>query len=114
MKQKVRRSEAERQETLISGREISHFLWLRGLVTAGKMTNPTEHALPGNSIIESHEGEFGCTVMDLRKLMELRSTDAINQINVHYGGVMNLCSRLKTNPVEGKGHTRGGELEEGG
>lgn len=65
------------------------------------MTNPTEHTLPANSILESREGEFGCTVMDLRKLMELRSSDAIDQINVHYGGVMNLCSRLKTNPVEG-------------
>lgn len=46
--------------------------------------------------------------------MELRSTDAMNQINVHFGGVVNLCSRLKTNPVEGKGHIRSGELEEGG
>lgn len=78
------------------------------MVTAGKMTNPTEHTLPANSILESREGEFGCTVMDLRKLMELRSSDAIDQINVHYGGVMNLCSRLKTNPVEGKGHASGG------
>jgi len=52
-------------------------------------------------MVESHEGDFGCTVMDLRKLMELRSSDGIDQINVHYGGVMNLCSRLKTDPVEG-------------
>ncbi|XP_032734217.1 plasma membrane calcium-transporting ATPase 4 isoform X3 [Lontra canadensis] len=65
------------------------------------MTNPTERALPANSMVESHEGDFGCTVMELRKLMELRSSDGIDQINVHYGGVMNLCSRLKTNPVEG-------------
>uniref|UniRef100_A0A671FQU8 Calcium-transporting ATPase n=1 Tax=Rhinolophus ferrumequinum TaxID=59479 RepID=A0A671FQU8_RHIFE len=65
------------------------------------MTNPREHAFPANSMVESHEGDFGCTVMDLRKLMELRSTDAMNQINVHFGGVVNLCSRLKTNPVEG-------------
>ncbi|XP_045038137.1 plasma membrane calcium-transporting ATPase 4 isoform X1 [Desmodus rotundus] len=64
------------------------------------MTSPTEHALPSNSMVESHEGDFGCSVMDLRKLMELRSTDAMNQISVHYGGVMNLCRRLKTNPVE--------------
>jgi hypothetical protein len=46
--------------------------------------------------------------------MELRSTDALAQINVRYGGVLNICSRLKTSPVEGKGHFRGGELEEGG
>lgn len=78
------------------------------------MTNPTERGLPANSMIESREGDFGCTVMDLRKLMELRSTDAMNQINIHYGGVINLCSRLKTNPVEGKGHVRSGELEDGG
>ncbi|XP_044123587.1 plasma membrane calcium-transporting ATPase 4 isoform X2 [Neovison vison] len=65
------------------------------------MTNPTEHALPANSMVESHEVDFGCTVMELRKLMELRSSDGIDQINVHYGGVTNLCSRLKTNPVEG-------------
>lgn len=76
------------------------------------MANPTEHALPANSTVESHEGEFGCTVMDLRKLMELRSSEALTQINAHYGGVMNLCSKLKTNPVEGKGHMRRGELEE--
>lgn len=73
------------------------------------MTNPTEHALPANSTVESREGDFGCTVMDLRKLMELRSTDGVDQINVHYGGVMNLCSRLKTNPVEGKGRVGGGD-----
>lgn len=78
------------------------------------MTNPTEHALPANSMVESHEVDFGCTVMELRKLMELRSSDGIDQINVHYGGVTNLCSRLKTNPVEGKGRTRGGDPEQGG
>nr|XP_019566991.1 PREDICTED: plasma membrane calcium-transporting ATPase 4 isoform X2 [Rhinolophus sinicus] len=65
------------------------------------MTNPREHAFPANSTAESHEGDFGCTVMDLRKLMELRSADAMNEVNVHYGGVMSLCNRLKTNPVEG-------------
>ncbi|KAL2771012.1 plasma membrane calcium-transporting ATPase 4 isoform 4a [Daubentonia madagascariensis] len=62
------------------------------------MTNPSEHGLRANSI---REGDFGCTVMELRKLMELRSSDALTQINVHYGGVENLCSRLKTSPVEG-------------
>ncbi|XP_012511393.1 PREDICTED: plasma membrane calcium-transporting ATPase 4 [Propithecus coquereli] len=62
------------------------------------MTNPPEHGLRANSI---HEGDFGCTVMELRRLMELRSGDALSQITVHYGGVENLCSRLKTSPVEG-------------
>lgn len=77
------------------------------------MTNPSEHPLPANSMAESHEGDFGFTVMDLRKLMELRSTDALTQISTHYGGVQNICSRLKTSPVEGKGCVRGGELEGG-
>lgn len=44
--------------------------------------------------------------------MELRSSEALTQIQAHYGGVMNLCSKLKSNPVEGKGHMRSGELEE--
>ncbi|XP_008582464.1 PREDICTED: plasma membrane calcium-transporting ATPase 4 isoform X1 [Galeopterus variegatus] len=65
------------------------------------MTNPSEHSLPANSMAESREGDFGCTVMELRKLMELRSSDALTEINVRYGGVHNLCSRLKTSPVEG-------------
>lgn len=80
---------------------------MTGLVTALKMTKPTEHAFAGNAMADSREGDFGCTVMDLRKLMELRSADAMNHINVHYGGVMSLCSRLKTNPVEGKGRGPG-------
>lgn len=75
------------------------------------MTNTTEHALPANSTAESREKEFGLTVMELRNLMELRSTDALIQINDHYGGVMNLCSKLRTNPVEGKGRRRSGELD---
>ncbi|XP_020031701.1 plasma membrane calcium-transporting ATPase 4 isoform X1 [Castor canadensis] len=65
------------------------------------MTTPSGHSLPANSVAESRGGEFGCTLMDLRKLMELRSTDALAQINVRYGGVLNICSRLKTSPVEG-------------
>ncbi|XP_070256895.1 plasma membrane calcium-transporting ATPase 4-like [Myotis yumanensis] len=65
------------------------------------MTNTTEHALPANSTAESREKEFGCTVMELRKLMELRSMDGLIQINDHHGGVMNLCSKLRTDPVEG-------------
>ncbi|KAM6217729.1 plasma membrane calcium-transporting ATPase 4 isoform 4-T4 [Rhynchocyon petersi] len=65
------------------------------------MTNPAEHALVANSMVDSREGDFGCTVMDLRKLMELRSNDAMNQISSRYGDVLNICSRLKTSPVEG-------------
>lgn len=57
--------------------------------------------MPANSVAESYEGEFGCTLMDLRKLMELRAADAVTQISAHYGSVQEICARLKTSPVEG-------------
>ncbi|XP_030743668.1 plasma membrane calcium-transporting ATPase 4 [Echinops telfairi] len=65
------------------------------------MTTRAEHALVANSMAGSQEGGFGVTLMELRKLMELRSTDAITQIRNRYGDVQNFCSRLKTSPVEG-------------
>ena len=64
--------------------------------------NTTDHP-PGNSVAEgNHEGDFGCTVMDLRDLMELRSTEAVTKIGDSYGDVQGLCRRLKTSPIEGK------------
>lgn len=57
--------------------------------------------MSANTVAESHEGEFGCTLMDLRKLMELRGADAVAQISAHYGGVQEICTRLKTSPIEG-------------
>ncbi|XP_033008619.1 plasma membrane calcium-transporting ATPase 4 isoform X2 [Lacerta agilis] len=66
------------------------------------MTNNSADHHPGNSVVEgNHEGDFGCSVMDLRDLMELRSGEAVNRINDTYGGVHNICKRLKTSPVEG-------------
>ncbi|XP_075385233.1 plasma membrane calcium-transporting ATPase 4 isoform X1 [Tenrec ecaudatus] len=65
------------------------------------MTTRAEHALVANSMAGSHEGGFGITLMELRKLMELRSRDAITQIRNRYGDVQSFCSRLKTSPVEG-------------
>ncbi|XP_077785091.1 plasma membrane calcium-transporting ATPase 4 isoform X2 [Podarcis muralis] len=66
------------------------------------MTNNSADHHPGNSVVEgNHEGDFGCSVMDLRNLMELRSGEAVNRINDTYGGVHNICKRLKTSPVEG-------------
>ncbi|XP_061488228.1 plasma membrane calcium-transporting ATPase 4 isoform X5 [Rhineura floridana] len=66
------------------------------------MTNNSADHHPGNSVAEgNHEGDFGCSVMDLRNLMELRSGEAVTRINDTYGGVHNICKRLKTSPVEG-------------
>ncbi|KAM9444168.1 plasma membrane calcium-transporting ATPase 4 [Clarias gariepinus] len=66
------------------------------------MANNTADHPPGNSVAEgNHDGDFGCTVMDLRDLMELRSSEAVNKIRDTYGDVQGICRRLKTSPVEG-------------
>ncbi|XP_015198205.1 plasma membrane calcium-transporting ATPase 4 isoform X1 [Lepisosteus oculatus] len=66
------------------------------------MANNTADHPPGNSVAEgNHEGEFGCTVMDLRELMELRSGEAVAKIGDKFGDVQGLCRRLKTSPIEG-------------
>ncbi|KAG7477737.1 hypothetical protein MATL_G00072800 [Megalops atlanticus] len=66
------------------------------------MANNTADHPPGNSVAEgNHEGDFGCTVMDLRQLMELRSGEAVAKIADSYGDVQGLCRRLKTSPIEG-------------
>lgn len=50
----------------------------------------------------SHGGEFGCTMEELRSLMELRGTEAVVKVKETYGDTEALCRRLKTSPVEGK------------
>uniref|UniRef100_A0A5F8G7T6 Calcium-transporting ATPase n=1 Tax=Monodelphis domestica TaxID=13616 RepID=A0A5F8G7T6_MONDO len=46
-------------------------------------------------------GEFGCTMEELRSLMELRGTEAVVKIKETYGDTEGICRRLKTSPVEG-------------
>ncbi|XP_059687074.1 plasma membrane calcium-transporting ATPase 4 isoform X15 [Gavia stellata] len=66
------------------------------------MTNNVADHHPGNSVAEgNHEGDFGCSVVELRNLMELRSAEAVARLNDSYGGVQTVCKRLKTSPVEG-------------
>lgn len=56
-----------------------------------------------NSMVEAnHDGEFGCTLKELRSLMELRGTEAISKIGETYQDIQGLCSRLKTSPIDGK------------
>ncbi|XP_065097458.1 plasma membrane calcium-transporting ATPase 4 isoform X4 [Paramisgurnus dabryanus] len=63
--------------------------------------NTTDHP-QGNSVIEvDHEGDFGCTTMQLRDLMELRSSEAVSKIAECHGDVQGICLKLKTSPVEG-------------
>ncbi|XP_062977268.1 plasma membrane calcium-transporting ATPase 2 isoform X2 [Elgaria multicarinata webbii] len=49
----------------------------------------------------NHAGEFGCTLQELRSLMELRGTEAVVKIKDTYGDTEGLCRHLKTTPIEG-------------
>ncbi|KAM4022157.1 plasma membrane calcium-transporting ATPase 2 isoform 3-T4 [Anomaloglossus baeobatrachus] len=49
----------------------------------------------------NHAAEFGCSLEELRSLMELRSTEAVVKIKECYGDSDGLCRRLKTSPTEG-------------
>lgn len=56
-----------------------------------------------NSMVEAnHDGEFGCTLKELRSLMELRGAEALSKIGETYEDTQGLCNRLKTSPVDGK------------
>uniref|UniRef100_A0A8C5PNL4 Calcium-transporting ATPase n=1 Tax=Leptobrachium leishanense TaxID=445787 RepID=A0A8C5PNL4_9ANUR len=49
----------------------------------------------------NHASDFGCTLMELRSLMELRGTEAVVKIKECYGDTDALCRTLKTSPTEG-------------
>ncbi|XP_051745806.1 plasma membrane calcium-transporting ATPase 1a isoform X2 [Ctenopharyngodon idella] len=55
-----------------------------------------------NSVAEpNHDGEFGCSLKELRSLMELRGAEGLYKIQESFADVNGLCSRLKTSPVDG-------------
>ncbi|KAG9483417.1 hypothetical protein GDO78_009372 [Eleutherodactylus coqui] len=49
----------------------------------------------------NHAAEFGCSLEELRSLMELRGTEAVVKIKESFGDSEGLCRRLKTSPTEG-------------
>ncbi|XP_060101152.1 plasma membrane calcium-transporting ATPase 1 isoform X3 [Heteronotia binoei] len=53
------------------------------------------------SVKDTHHGDFGITLEELRNLMELRAADALHKIQECYGDVYGICARLKTSPNEG-------------
>ncbi|XP_077133406.1 plasma membrane calcium-transporting ATPase 2 isoform X13 [Ranitomeya variabilis] len=61
----------------------------------------------------NHASEFGCSLEELRSLMELRSTEAVVKIKECYGDSDGLCRRLKTSPTEGCGGVAAGAEDEG-
>lgn len=60
------------------------------------------HPKPQQQREVPHVGGFGCTLAELRSLMELRGAEALQKIQEAYGDVSGLCRRLKTSPTEGK------------
>uniref|UniRef100_A0A2K6G1P3 Calcium-transporting ATPase n=1 Tax=Propithecus coquereli TaxID=379532 RepID=A0A2K6G1P3_PROCO len=59
------------------------------------------HPKPQQQREAPHAGGFGCTLAELRSLMELRGAEALQKIQEAYGDVDGLCRRLKTSPTEG-------------
>ncbi|KAI2665409.1 Plasma membrane calcium-transporting ATPase 3 [Labeo rohita] len=67
-----------------------------------------------NSVAEpNHDGEFGCSLKELRSLMELRGAEGLHKIQETYADVNGLCNRLKTSPVDDCGKAAGGVEDEG-
>ncbi|MFH4975555.1 hypothetical protein AB6A40_002264 [Gnathostoma spinigerum] len=54
--------------------------------------------------------DFGCTLAELRALMELRTTEARDKIVETYGSVEGLCQQLRVDPTRGVPNTKA-ELE---
>ncbi|XGW31321.1 hypothetical protein V3C99_009911 [Haemonchus contortus] len=47
------------------------------------------------------QGWYGCTLAELRALMELRGSEALQKVINDYGSVEELCKKLKTDPING-------------
>nr|XP_060619154.1 plasma membrane calcium-transporting ATPase 3 isoform X2 [Anolis sagrei ordinatus] len=68
----------------------------------GDMANSSVDFYPKNQRRElNHAGGFGCTLAELRSLMELRGAEALQKVQETYSDVNGLCRRLKTSPTEG-------------
>jgi len=49
------------------------------------------------------KGQYGCTLEELKTLMNLRGREACDKLRDDYmpGGVLEICRRLQTSPVNG-------------
>uniref|UniRef100_A0A8C6KEX4 Calcium-transporting ATPase n=1 Tax=Nothobranchius furzeri TaxID=105023 RepID=A0A8C6KEX4_NOTFU len=65
------------------------------------MANNSYSGVKNSTMEANHNGEFNCTLKDLRSLMELRGTEGITRIEESYRDIQGLCNRLKTSPVDG-------------
>uniref|UniRef100_A0A672KP17 Calcium-transporting ATPase n=1 Tax=Sinocyclocheilus grahami TaxID=75366 RepID=A0A672KP17_SINGR len=69
--------------------------------TTGDMANNSYSGVKNSVAEPNHDGEFGCSLKELRSLMELRGAEGLHKIQETYGDVNGLCNRLKTSPVDG-------------
>ncbi len=51
--------------------------------------------------VDDRPAHFGCTLKELRELMEHRGDEGYQKIQNDYGGVLEFCKRLYTSPNEG-------------
>lgn len=82
--------------------------------TMGEMANSSVEFYPkgtrsggggggGGKAEGSHVGgDFGATLNELRELMELRGTDALQKIQESYGDTAGLCQRLQSSATDGE------------
>lgn len=49
---------------------------------------------------------YGCSIDELRQLMEFRGSEAREKIDLDYGGIEGLCKRLHTDPQNGLPNTK--------
>ena len=50
------------------------------------------------------QGQFGMSLSELRELMKEHKAEALEIIINKYGGVLEICKKLKTSPTEGEYH----------
>ncbi|XP_061470220.1 plasma membrane calcium-transporting ATPase 3 isoform X13 [Rhineura floridana] len=80
----------------------------------GDMANSSVDFYPKSQRRElNHAGGFGCTLAELRSLMELRGAEALQKVQETYTDVNGLCRRLKTSPTEACGNVSAGAEDEG-
>ncbi|XP_067302523.1 plasma membrane calcium-transporting ATPase 3b isoform X1 [Pseudorasbora parva] len=72
--------------------------------TMGEMANSAVEFYPkrsGGSAESNHAGDFGVSLDELRALMELRGSEALQKIQESFGDVEGLCQRLKSSTSDG-------------
>lgn len=92
-------------------KEKKNFPDMSTTATMGEMANSVVEFYPkgtrggggGGRPDGSHAGgDFSITVKELRELMELRGTEALQKIQDSYGDTDGLCQRLQTNATDGE------------